>query len=353
MKKTIFVIVLLMGTLCLLTDIWAEGTPIKIGNSDLSPGGYVHLRYSYTEEDTAADTPDTMENIRAHLFLDGKIATDVTGRVEYDFYNNTLLDARFTLSHIPYTDWAVTVGQFKIPFSFAADVAGTPLQETIRSPLIYEPLTPTPLATFSDRELGVMAQGLMLDKKASYAIAVFNGNGINTTDDSDLKDRMFQIRMLPWKDDNDSPLKPMEFGAAWITGYESDPNPLKIGVNQRDRYAYSIKYELSKIMITYEYFSQMLDVTGTDNINSKCWYLQLTTNQTIDFFGKNQVIRPIACYQYFDPDNNINNDEVRMTTFGFNWQMNRAVRFMLNYNDIREDIKNMDKETLIQMEVRF
>lgn len=332
-----------------LTTIWPQTTPtIKIGQSELAPGGYLDFRYSYTEETKhTPQVPESFDFVRAVLFLDGRITTDVMGRIQYDMRTSTLLDAYVKLSHLPYTDWEIIVGQFKMPFSIAGEILATPLQETIKGPLIYE----GGITTFSDRELGVMARGDMLDKKGQYTLAVVNGNGINTSDDNDSKDRMIQFKVFPWRDDSRSPLKPMEFGAAWITGQVSSVNAT--GIDARDKYDFSVKYGIDKLLITYEYFLQTLDVNGPNNINTKSWYVQLSSDEEVNLFNKKQIVHPIARYEFYDPDSTNSKDEIRLVTLGFNWQINNSVRLQANYNDYRAHIKTIEKESLIQVEVKF
>jgi len=360
MKKLVISSYLFLMVFGCLSVLWAQSTnPIMIGQSQLEPGGYLHYRYNYTKEgDTNVDNPDTLDILRARLFLDGRITPDVTGRIEYDLRSSTLLDLYVKISHLPYTDWLVTVGQFKTPFSFAGEILGTPLQETVKGPLIYEPLTPTPMSTFSDREIGIMAKGEMLNKKAEYTLGIFNGNGINTTDDNDIKDRLIQFRMLPWKDDARSPLKPMMIGASWLLGEVTEYDVVSgtmvsRGINTRERYSYTLRYEIEKTMVTYEYFRQTLDVDGTENINSKAWYVQLSRDEKVDLFNKKQSVRPVFRYEFYDPDNTQDNNEVRMTTYGFNWQINRALRLQVNYNNVSDDLDTRENETLIQLEIKF
>jgi phosphate-selective porin len=345
-KLSIYALILVS---ILLLNLWPQMTPpIKIGQSDLSPGGYMDFRYTYTEEpkDTVS-IPDSLDMVRAVFYLDGRVNSDVTARIQYDFTSATLLDMLVRLNHLPYTDWEITVGQFKVPFSVAGENLGTPLQDMIRGPFIYE----LGATTIPDRETGVMAKGEMLDKKGQYAFGVFNGNGINTPDDNDIKDRLIQFRIFPWKDDVRSPLKPMEFGAAWIVGEVSEPG---IGVDTRDKYAFSVKYAVERLLITYEYFLQTLDVDGPDNINTKSWYLQLMSNESVDWLGgKKQTIQPVARYEFYDGDSTNPDDEVRVSTFGFNWQINNSLRLQVNFNDYNGKAKPCDKESLVQLGVKF
>jgi hypothetical protein len=344
-------LILCVGSLFigLCTSVWSQTTPtIKIGQSDLAPGGYLDFRYSYSEEaKNTPNVPESIDFVRAVLFLDGRITADVMGRIQYDMRSSTLLDAYVKLTHLPYTDWEIIVGQFKMPFSVAGEVLATPFQETIRGPLIYE----GGITTFSDRETGVMARGDMLDKKGQYILGVFNGNGINTGDDNDSKDRMIQFKVFPWRDDTRSPLKPMEFGAAWIVGQVSEINA--IGVDEREKYAFSVKYAIDKLLITYEYFLQTFNVDGPNNINTKSWYLQLSSDEEMNLFNKKQIVRPIARYEFYDPDSTNSQDEVRVVTMGFSWQINNALRLQLNFNDYKAHIKTIEKESLVQLEVKF
>lgn len=343
---------------------WAQADPygrsarsFLSGQTKFKPGAYLHFRSSYTEDDDkgndTTNVPDSFDIIRARLYVDGKIVRDVLGRFEYDFSNDVLLDAYIEMDHFPYADWTIRIGQFKVPLSEAGLALGTPLQETIKGPLIYEGrgISATPV-TFSDRETGVLIRGDMAKKQGLYTFGVFNGNGINNPDDNDLKDKFFQFEISPWEKKARSQLKPLRFGAAYMVGEVNEIGT--IGVDKRERYAFTAKYKIDQTIITYEYFLQTLDRDKPkEDITTKSWYIQLSQPYKKQFLKKMQKIQLIARYEFYDPDNTKDKDRIKAWTFGANWQVNEAVRLQLNYNIFKEDIKIDNNEILIQMEVKF
>ncbi len=327
--------------------------------------GYGHFRHTYTKADdytlienqNTPDKPDGMGLMRFRLSLYGALQSDLAYRVEYDFHclsgtqqTSMLTDALIQLKHLPYYDWTMTVGQFKIPFSDAGRVLAGPYQELIKGPLIYEAryLTST---TISDREIGVMVEGEMLERKGVYAIGFFNGNGINTTDDNDQKDMLMHFHVSPWKEDRSASLKPIEFGASFMKGMMTETDG--IGVDEREKYAYTMKYEVEKVLFTYEYIYQNINIDGPRDRTAKNWYLQATRDFEMDFLKKRQKILLIARQEYYDNDSLVDDDEIKGITLGANWLMNKYLRVQANYISFGATSDADSEEWLFQLEIKF
>lgn len=316
--------------------------------------GYGHFRHEYTKEDSGMpDQPDSMGLTRLRLNLSGLLQPDLAYLVEYDFRNSMMTDALIQLKHLPYYDWTLTIGQFKIPFSEAGRNFATPYQELIKGPLIYEAryLTST---TISDREIGLMVEGEMLERKGVYVIGIFNGTGINMADDNDHKDLLLHFRVSPWKEERASKFKPLEFGASIIKGAMSETDPATMpGVDLREKYCYTMKYEIEKTIFTYEQIYQDIGIDGPRDRTAKNWYVQATRDFGMDFFKRRQKVRAIARYEYYDNDSLVEDDEIKCVTLGGNWFVNKYLRLQINYNSFDETAGIDSEEWLFQLELKF
>ena len=67
--------------------------------------------------------------------------------------------------------------------------------DTIEEVEVVDSITP-------ERDIGVAISGDILDEKITYALGVFNGNGINTSDDNDQKDIIGRVVVSPFKGSN-------------------------------------------------------------------------------------------------------------------------------------------------------
>jgi phosphate-selective porin len=86
----------------------------------------------------------------------------------------------------------VRAGQFKTPFGFE-QLYGDPRLLTIERSLANDRLT-------LNRQIGVQLGGDLLDKRLSYAVGTFNGNGVNTNaNDNDKLDTVGRLSGIPWQ----------------------------------------------------------------------------------------------------------------------------------------------------------
>ncbi len=121
---------------------------------------------------------------RARLNATGKFLEEFDFRVELDLAgslsNSASLRAQMTDGFI---NWNrnpaanVRAGQFKTPFGFE-QLFGDPRLTTLERSLVNDRLT-------VGRQLGVQVHGELLDKRLTYAVGAFNGNGVNNNFNDD------------------------------------------------------------------------------------------------------------------------------------------------------------------------
>jgi len=180
------------------------------GKSKIDLSGYIQAQYVV---DDASGSADTGRVRRVRLDFRGKIK-NVGWRVQTDAYPVRLLDA--------YLDYPVSflnlrVGQFKVPFGLE-NLESSPKLDTIERAQISERLVPgRDLPSASGRDIGLQLSGEFAPqgtKILDYAVGIFNGQGINTSDADEKKDLVARIVFSPPVE----VLKGLSIGAAYYTG---------------------------------------------------------------------------------------------------------------------------------------
>lgn len=117
---------------------------------------------------------------RARLNATGKFLEEFDFRLEFDLTGSlaetSSLRAQATDAYITWNrhpEASVRIGQFKSPFGYEQLYSDARLP-TIERTLVNDRLT-------FGRQIGVQVMGDLLDKRFSYAVALVNGNSINTT----------------------------------------------------------------------------------------------------------------------------------------------------------------------------
>lgn len=253
--------------------------------------GYIQGGYTY---DDALEADNTFDIKRIIFMAEGKITDKWSCYFMYNFNSGgTLLEA--------YTDYKIVpglsarLGQFKIPYTIESPLSPSSVelidcysQATNYLAAIgsHDPLH----SASGGRDLGFMAFGDLFNKKLSYNLAVFNGQGINTKDKNSHKDIVGNLMVHPteW----------LSVGGSFITGKgnvvgASDVNPtLEVGDNySRDRWAIGAAVKFKPLSVRSEYLG------GKDgSVKSEGYYLtaayQVFRNFDIiasyDFLNKNK-----------------------------------------------------------------
>jgi phosphate-selective porin len=162
---------------------------------------------------------------RARLNASGKFLEEFDFRLELDLAgslsNTSSLRAQMTDGYVTwnrYPEAVVRAGQFKTPFGFE-QLYGDPRLVTIERTLVNDRLT-------ASRQLGTQVGGDLLDKRLTYAVGAFNGNGVNNNFNDD--DRFFlagRLSGVVWRGKVGSHAATWSAGAG---GYSSDDNNLPL-----------------------------------------------------------------------------------------------------------------------------
>lgn len=136
---------------------------------------------------------------RARVNLVARYLEDYDFRLEMDLAGSLAetsgLRAQLTDAYITWTrhpQFTIRGGQFKTPYGYE-QLVPDPITRTIERSLPNDRLT-------LGRQMGVMVQGDLLEKRFGYSIGAFNGTGVNN-DLNDNKDFVYAGRLssTPWQ----------------------------------------------------------------------------------------------------------------------------------------------------------
>jgi phosphate-selective porin len=170
-------------------------------------GGFLHLQGETGGrlDSRFSDDNDRMYVRRARLNTQGKFAEGYDFKVELELSgalgNTSAMRAQMTDAFISWTKHpaaSVRFGQFKTPYSFEQ--------------LYSDQRLPTPERTLGadrlalGRQIGVQLFGELANKRLSYAVGAFNGNGINNSFNDDesfltvgrLAGKLYDTKAVRW-----------------------------------------------------------------------------------------------------------------------------------------------------------
>jgi hypothetical protein len=171
------------------------------------------------------------------------------------------------------------------------------------------------------RDIGVQLSGNLFLKDdfslVDYAFGVFNGAGINKLDTNEQKDFIGRVVVHPWKD--------LSVGGSYYNGrYTLTSSPTLRG--ERDRVGAEFAYLKDRLSLRGEFIS------GLDgSIKKRGWYLQG------GYFLIPKKLQGVFKFDTFDPNEQIDNNETNVYTFGANWYFNKWAFIQLNY-ELKDEI---------------
>lgn len=271
--------------------------------------GYVGIRGSW------------MENIDYFVLAD--FGTGVAGRT-----SPLLLDASVSLKHVPYLK--ARFGQFKVPFGLEG------LEGHMTPPLINFTRAAVQLMSFSAplglststrvasnsafRDIGaqVFDEVGSADKiQLVYALAVFNGNGINTTDNNNDKDLSGRLEIAS---------RGFRLGLSGLTGRETADKLRK------NRLGTDATYNLGPLHMGGEWIWGQDRLLAGGHRTAWGWHLRASYLLT-------SALQPVLRYEEFDPNDVTSGDRYQATAVGLNWIFKGYTRLQLNY-EFRKDQAN-------------
>jgi phosphate-selective porin OprO/OprP len=298
------------------------GKPVKIS-------GYTQLRYQSLQEDGKNDSFDIR---RSRLDIKGNL----TPQFDYEFQGEwagsspKLLDA--VLGYTISPELRFSGGQIKLPFSLE-NVTSDAKMETINRSQIVEALAARKKDVIGDqngRDIGVQASGSLFKSGdraiVDYAIGVFDGAGINATDNNDQKDLAGRIVVHP--------IPGLDVGGSFYHGDDRWGNN-STSNQTRDRVGAEFAYYYKSLDLKGEY------IRGKDGSTKKDgWYL------LAGYYVIPNVVQGVVKYDSFDPDRNKDDNRTNVTTLGLNWNVNKWALLQLDYEFKTEQGTAIDNNVL-------
>ena len=207
MKKLILTFLLLMAATSSFRTVSAQERPwLKY----ITPSGYCQAGFSIDDSFS-----NTFYIRRARISLGGSLYEGRNGKVEYKVQAELANSPKLVDYFLKYTvckEFGIQLGQFKSPLSIEnSEFAPLKLEMIDYSLMVqrFVRMSDSDLSGISSsgREMGLQFYGSLFKAKdgrslVRYNVAVFNGNGINKTDDDLRKDFVARLMIFPIKDLN-------------------------------------------------------------------------------------------------------------------------------------------------------
>ena len=294
---------------------------------------------------------------RARLFFDGMVMDKVGFKVSVEAADTTgkvLRDAFIFTDYIPYT--RVTIGQFKIPFGLEG------VQALGSLPVINRSFATNFIPYSTLRDLGGMVSGHYktsvgsLPLGAGYAVGVFNGTGMNSTDDNDNKNVSGRVWVNPL-------VAGLTIGGSLYHGKTNTSSTSDRIKKDWDRWGADVEYMPAfakglrlqgEYLWARKYFgtyaSQNVTSTSTPlptfgrQAHSSGWYA-LASYRVDGLKGYWRYLNgfePVVRYDTLDEDTSTQTAQSRddsryRTTIGLNYYINKYARLMADYEIIHAD----------------
>lgn len=320
------------------------------GEATLTIGGLVQGQFEDGDRGDSrfpATGADRFLLRRARLNATGAFAKDFDFRLELDLAGSLStasgLRAQLTDGYVTWTRYSfanLRAGQFKTPFGFE-QLYPDPRLITAERSLVNDRLT-------LSRQLGAQLSGAFLDKRLTYAVGTFNGNGVNNSNNDNNKFLWAgRVTATPWKANAGS----WSVGANGFTSedtglaladlnLDSTPaTPDKDGIFTGKRHGFGAdsQIEAGPFSLWVEYLRVRFEPTSARpaaRFDSGGGYAQAAWFLVPDRF------QAVLKYETFDPRRGFAGDDVSTWTAGLNYYLRgHDLKLLLDY--LRTDLGDL------------
>jgi hypothetical protein len=272
--------------------------------------GILNMRYQYSDANESSNSFDIR---RARLDFRGNISSSLEYRVHLEFARNPrILDA--------FVNWKaanafnIKAGEFKIPFSLENPYSAQGLEMVDNSMVI------TGLSGYEDvsgisangRDIGVNLHGKFLPQEGyssfEYSVGLFNGNGVNVSDNNKSKD--FSGTFFA------NPLKEITLSLSHYNGSTGAQG----AAIQRVRTGGGARYDNNKLLVRGEYI-----YGKTGDMESEGYYI-------VAGYFVHPKVQTLAKYDYFQRDISVKESRQTNYVLGVNYFPVKNFHFKLNYS---------------------
>ena len=201
--------------------------------------GFMQMRYTYDGD------ASNFSFRRVRMSMAGTVAKKVDYKLQLELSSFKIIDA--FVDYKPFEALKIKAGQFKIPFLIEnTDYSPTKME------LLDYPMALQKLIGFSEkigegtisatgREMGISLHGDLANKILSYDVALFNGTGINTSDNNKSKDVAARLMLRP--------VQGLTFAASYYWGEYGAAHYV------RERYGFAACYDNGPVVARAEYIA--------------------------------------------------------------------------------------------------
>ncbi|HEX2937033.1 MAG TPA: hypothetical protein VHO72_16890, partial [Bacteroidales bacterium] len=187
------------------------------------------------------------------------------------------------------------------------------------------------------RDIGIQAGGILVKTGEKtlidYKIGLFNGSGINTTDENESKDVVTRILIHP--------IEGLEFGASYYNGHGNWGTPAKN--RKRNRIGFELGYQIDNFSMSGEF------INGQDaSVKKQGYYVQAgyyVLPKKLQFVGK---------IDSYDPNTDIDDNASNWYIAGINFLINSNILLQANYTFKEEQGNKITNNLMsIQLQAKF
>lgn len=306
--------------------------------------GFVQTFYQANFDDDFKLTDNTFRMRRVRMSIDGKLTEKLSYKLQGDFVNSPMLVDAY-LKYKFCDAFAIQAGQFKVPFTMESLINPVNLEifdygDEISKLCGYQDVSGVGKI---GRDIGIMATGSLFKVENSkgdrfgivdYQVGVFNGNGINNTDNNNRKNIVGRLDIHPM-------IKELT-----LTGsiYNGTYNLDTIRKGDRNRWSAGLQFKNKRITVRAEYigaetgYVDYADLTNPvkKTFSSTGYYAVAGFNF---FLGKDktQSLMPVVRYDYIDGTSYGNDKGTSYITVGLNYWPLKYVNCKLDYSLIQHE----------------
>lgn len=312
-----------------------------ISGRPITLNGYTQVRFQSLQEPGKKDGFDIR---RARLDLKGAISEKWDYRMQLDFASSPkILDA--TIGYRAGDYLKVTAGQFKIPFSMENLASSNKLESIDRSQVVEALSARGKDVTGNNngRDIGLQLSGSVLKINdlylVDYAVGVFDGAGINVTDNNEAKDVSARLLFHP--------IKGLDLGGSYYNGFDNwfTGTPAVAKNQVRKRVGGELSYTLNDLSIKGEY------IQGQDgNIDRSGYYAQA------GYYFIPKKFQLVLKYDTYDADMDKSKNISTNYTCVLNYMFNDFTRIQAGYTNRHEEDKDnqVNNDVIaIQLQIGF
>jgi len=309
----------------------------KEDNKGLSISARIHTGWTMSQKAASSDKTSDEETLtnafevrRARLKMRWEPNERIMGEMQieasdaFEAGGSILRNAYVHLSAIKQLEFRV--GQFKRPFSGLELRSASKrrlINRGIGNDLIIEDLR------YGGRDIGFQVSGRVIDSiKLDYAVAAFNGNGINSADwEDNPKDVLGRLRIRP--------NKRLIIGAGGAVKFFAHPvasQPSRAWAVGGD-----VRFKIKGVRLYAEGLVGQNWLAGVkyENINPNNPPLVIDAVAVLSYKHRFPVswrfaVEPAFKFEFLDPDDIVVDDEVMMYTLGLNTYLGEYFRLMIN-----------------------